>query len=1065
MTSDSGTYGPESSRDLPDFSQFYTSRVNNEAEHDGQSHAELMDEAVAIARDAWQPDSKYEILDVIALGGMGCILRARDLAAQREVAMKVVLRANGDLELIDRFTREARIVAHLEHPNIVPVHDIGWSIHGDPYFTMTWVQGANLYDLVMRLKDGDGDIVARKPLRSMLEDFGKLCDATAFAHSRGIIHLDLKPNNVMIGDYGEVILLDWGLAKQLSRETPQRTGTAIGSQTANGSAPTRDGIIRGTPGFMAPEQAEGNVAQQDERTDIYSLGAILYMILTHKCPIVGETPKEMIRQTRRGTIVPPGQRTDHAIPPELEAVVMKSMAQNPAQRYQKVEDLRADIEAYLAGYATSVEGAGLWKRSWLLFKRNRWEASLIATSIAIISLLIVAFFFALERRQQMTAWDKRYNEALEHHASIVRAEAQRQENLVSARDGRITELQQTSTRYSYAYRLRLATAALKNQRYDAVMQELDLCPATARHWEWGRLRRQADRLIAQIDTGGPLRAMAAGSNGEQVVTAGPDGSVVVWNTAADIAEAELGRVTAGTRCLALDSSGRIVTGSDDGLVRTWRGSEFQTLGSQDGAVTCIAASKNGRVIVAGSENGTLRAWTGDDFGNSHVLPDSHTNAVTALAINRRWLVSLDAVGEARIHDLRNRRHETLAGRFVDIGFVRHTPHAFTVTADGSVTFWDVKNARTVMTMNENTGPVTAVAAIKGVLAAGSSDGTIRIWDIGLQSLRHTFSGQGEAITRVVLTDAGTVTSTDAAGRIKVWRIANDAMPRTYRRHTGDVRCLAYSPNGRRLASGSNDGMVYLWPRKDTEAIPTLHHETTVAAVVFLDNNRLLAAAGNNAWIWTLDSKLAPIECNGHADLVTAAAAAADGRSILTGSLDGSARLWKTDSGQALQTFNQHQGAVRTVAFLPDSRQAVSAGDDGNVRFWDVTTGAATGGFDGGTPVSVVAVSVQGLLAVGYRDGSCEVRQLDSTLLWRQTRHDAAVTDMIFSADGRRLFSGSADRLTRVWEVSDGNELFAIPGKNPVHAMALSPDNLKLALAGSGRDVRVWQALPWFDTSE
>ena len=133
MTSDSGTYRPESSSDLPDFSQFYTSRVNNEAEHDGRSHAELMEEAVAIARDAWQPESKYEILDVIALGGMGCILRARDLAAQREVAMKVVLRASGDLDLIDRFTREARIVAHLEHPNIVPVHDIGWSIHGDPY--------------------------------------------------------------------------------------------------------------------------------------------------------------------------------------------------------------------------------------------------------------------------------------------------------------------------------------------------------------------------------------------------------------------------------------------------------------------------------------------------------------------------------------------------------------------------------------------------------------------------------------------------------------------------------------------------------------------------------------------------------------------------------------------------------------------------------------------------------------------------------------------------------------------------------------------------------------------
>jgi WD40 repeat protein len=368
-------------------------------------------------------------------------------------------------------------------------------------------------------------------------------------------------------------------------------------------------------------------------------------------------------------------------------------------------------------------------------------------------------------------------------------------------------------------------------------------------------------------------------------------------------------------------------------------------------------------------------------------------------------------------------------------------------------------------MNEDTGPVTAVAATKGVLATGSSDGAVRIWDIGLQSLRHTISGQGEAISRIVLTDAGTVTSADAAGRIKVWRLTNDAMPRTYRRHTGEVRCLAYSPNGRRLASGSDDGMVYLWPQRGPEARSTPRYETAVAAVVFLDDNRLLAAAGNSAWIWTLDSDLAPIECNGHADLVTAAAAAADGRSILTGSLDGSARLWETAGGQTLQVFNQHQGAVRAVAFLPDGRQAVSAGDDGNVRFWDLTTGAATGGFDGGAPVSAVAVGAQGVLAVGYRDGGCEVRQLDSTVLWRRMGHDAAVTDMTFSADGRRLFSGSADQLTRVWEVTGGDELFTIPGKNPVRAVALSPDNLKLALAGSGRDVRVWQALPWFDTNE
>ena len=355
----------KSPEDIPSFSRFYTSSIGKSHNKKSSTYFDRLKEAKETG--ALFENSKYKIIDTIAVGGMGAILRAKDCDAERDVAMKVMLKAHNNSPEAERFVRETKIVAKLEHPNIMAVHDIGTSPSGDqPYFTMPLVQGENLADILYSLSKGNQDYRNKYNLHALLEILMNVCSGVSFAHSRRIIHLDIKPHNILVGDFGEVLVLDWGLAREL-RIPPSQCPTSADEKFRNiqeyrepdQNFLTEDGTIKGTPGFMAPEQANGNVAELDERSDIFSLGSILYMMLTLKFPIVGEHPSELLRNTINGNFVPPGKRNYHkAVPKQLEAIVMKAMALEKDARYKSVKNFQADISKYLRGYPTSLEEAG-----------------------------------------------------------------------------------------------------------------------------------------------------------------------------------------------------------------------------------------------------------------------------------------------------------------------------------------------------------------------------------------------------------------------------------------------------------------------------------------------------------------------------------------------------------------------------------------------------------------------------------------------------------------------------------------------------------------------------------
>jgi serine/threonine protein kinase len=409
----------------------------------------------ALPEDVRFHHSGYEIGQLIGRGGMGAVLEAEDASLQRKVAMKVLPQGDSSGDVL-RFINEARITGRLEHPHIVPVHTLGADEHGLPFYTMKLVRGSTLKEVLTALAHGEEDAIRSHPLSNLLTIFQKVCDGIRFAHSQKIIHRDLKPDNVMLGSYGEVLVMDWGLAKDISPSAANHSppqSSAENAETLRSSsdffdqrdAHTLMGDILGTPQYMPPEQARGDVDLLDERADIYSLGAILYHILTLEPPVRPGSKEQMLQRVRSGEITPPTAAVqqrhsgrspksphkqdletgpaskegsaagtdnpdpdqEHAlshlphlpaghIPQSLEAVVLKALAIHPEDRYASVGALQEEIAAYQHGYATTAEHAGRLKLLYLFLMRNR-----AVSAVALVSACFaVAFGIQSYRSEQ-----------------------------------------------------------------------------------------------------------------------------------------------------------------------------------------------------------------------------------------------------------------------------------------------------------------------------------------------------------------------------------------------------------------------------------------------------------------------------------------------------------------------------------------------------------------------------------------------------------------------------------------------------------------------------------------
>jgi serine/threonine protein kinase len=451
-----------------------------------------------VSASAANPDSPVPFIfgRRIAQGGMGAILEASDCKLGRTIAVKIMLsEAACSEDQKQRFIQEAAVLGRLEHPNIVPIHDLGRDSEGSLYYTMKLVKGRTLQRILDDLRHEDKAVLEHYTLDRLLTIFRKVCDALAFAHAQKIIHRDLKPENIMVGEFGEVLVMDWGIAKILDgrAEIGGHDALAVPGSASGSLTGTMEGAVMGTPQYMSPEQALGQVTDMDARSDIFSLCGILYAILTLRPPVEGKDVWEVIEKVSTARIAAPttygftttgkGKPKSKGdvleakkikplphipgarVPGALSAVAMKALTLDKTKRYQTVAAFSADVEKYQGGFATSAEKAGAIKQLVLLAKRHKG----VTAALAAMLLLSIGF--------------------------VIKVMAS--ERAARAAEGIAVEKGEAARRSAAEANLALTEAALREANGPLMQAALKAVPEDLRDPTWRYLLAQSDTSIAQ----------------------------------------------------------------------------------------------------------------------------------------------------------------------------------------------------------------------------------------------------------------------------------------------------------------------------------------------------------------------------------------------------------------------------------------------------------------------------------------------------------------------------------------------------------------------------------------
>jgi WD40 repeat protein len=934
---------------------------------------------------------RYKLLERIGEGGFGVVYMAeQQQPVRRKVALKVIKPGIDTRQVIARFEAERQALALMDHENIAKVLDAGATESGRPYFVMELVHGVPITEFCDKNK---------LSTRERLELFVQVCRAVQHAHTKGLIHRDLKPTNMLVTLHEGVPVpkvIDFGVAK------------ATGQQLTDKTLFTNFAQMVGTPLYMSPEQAEMTGIDVDTRSDVYSLGVLLYELLTGTTPLDKDRLKqaafdEVRRIIREDELQWPsarlstmGQQAARSISAyrnsdpkqlgqlvrgELDWIVMKALEKERARRYETASALAADVQRYLRDEPVEACPPSAWYR-FRKFARRR-KATLAAAAGIALMLLVGAGMLAIS-------------------------------------NVRVSGSLERERRGAYFQRIALAEREWAANNLSGMEELLRQCPEDLCGWEWHYLKR------LRYGTLPPLRH----ESGVYNVTFSPDGQYMA-------------------------------TATKDGFVRLWHaktGQELRKWPAHETNAPCVRFSPDGRRLASASWDRTVKVWDVQNVLQGEVQAPlfrlEHTDPAfrlwsVAFSPDGQRLVSAGGresaeMGELKVWDLNTGNATITLGFSWVVRSVQFSPNGRRIVgcSDDMVKVWDAQSGREEVICRDPHGDLQAVtfspdggriAAVGGLFAV-HPDREIKVWDA--QSGHEVFSLRGHVggLRSVAFSpDGRRLASTGLDQTIKLWDTLTGQEILTLRGHIDHVFCVAFSPDGRQLASASLDSSVRIWDATEVEREPSPEYRTL----------------------------------RGHTGAVTDVAFhPTDERTLASAGTDGTVRIWDFSSGQTLGTLTGSPSDIRLrLAYSPDGRRlAVASGDRKEVSIWDVATAKEISKFPGNATALCVAFNPDGQ-HVASSGTEFVVRVWDAATgneTQALTGHEWPVHGVAFSPDGRRLASCSADTTVRIWDWTTGQELRVLEPRHTarVQNVAFSRDGKFLASAGWDRTVKVWETATW-----
>jgi WD40 repeat protein/tRNA A-37 threonylcarbamoyl transferase component Bud32 len=929
----------------------------------------------------------YQLLEVIAQGGMGVVYKARQVTINRIVAVKMiragVLASEAD---ILRFRVEAEAAGQLRHPNIVSIHEVG-EHQGQHYFSMDLIEGKNLAELVREHP---------WPAERAANCLKTIAEAIHYSHQRGILHRDLKPSNVIVDAFGEPHITDFGLAKRLEED----------------STLTQSGTVLGTPSYMAPEQTLGKSGTASSATDVYSLGAILYELLTGRPPFQGETTLDTLKLVREAEPVSP-RLLNPKVPRDLETICLKCLEKEPKRRYASAHDLAEDLQHWSADEPISARPTSPAEKAWRWCRRKPAIASLAAAVIGLLLAMAIGSSVAAFRISSARQGEERQRRRAEEREFATRQQL-------------------------YDVDMNLAQLALNaddRRRALALLERHQPKPGQVdlRNWEWRYFRElcRSDEAFTLGYHSNTVTAVTISPDGRFVVSASHDHTIQLWNLAnrSRFAVLDFGSSVVSA---AYSPSGEYLAAGGVGALKLWRTKTLEELETM----------RTGQTIrsIAFSPDGTRIACYS---GNAILIWD---------------LATMQKIAAFPVE---------LSGGL--LGAVVYAPDGSSVAVggrSGRIRLLDSSTGVERKTFRGHTNSITALAFTsdgKALLSAGW-DNVARRWDINSGAQECVFSGHTTEVTALsVSSDNQRVVTGGIDQTIRIWSAESGEHLAKLRGHLGGVTAVALSPDARIIATGGKDETVRIW-NAHSKSAPDYKIPPDVQHVAISPDGKTFALNARNGKIWLKEvQKWEPSRELEGLDTEATTLAFSPSRDVLAvGDRVGQVRLWNS-TGRRREGFQVlHSAQVRALFFTKDGTSLCSLDAMGVVKRSKIPTGEQITSVRIPTNYNSIAFSCDSSrIALGIRR---EVRVYDLSsgeLISTLRGHRETIGGLAYAPGDRLLASGSQDETIRVWDTATQKLVTILQGhRSAVWSVTFSPDGARLASGGGSGLTKIWNTTTW-----